>query len=132
MHQPLVAEQQLGRGAVEADHQQLHGSSDLFPDDRFHALRPFQSVNYIASHDGFTLYDLVSYNQKRNWPNGHDNTDGERDGSWNCGWEGDDEAPFSEDLPATECRVWQIGESENAHSILRSVRKSLSSSRADV
>jgi len=68
----------------------LYGSSDLFPDDCMHALRPYQSVNYITSHDGFTLYDLVSYNQKRNQANGHDNTDGTNDYSWNCGWEGED------------------------------------------
>ena len=51
-------------------------------------------MNYIASHDGFTLYDLVAYNQKRNWANGHDNTDGMAENhSWNCGWEGDEGAP---------------------------------------
>ncbi len=71
----------------------LYGSADLFPDDRLHAYRPWQSVNYVCSHDGFTLYDLVSYNQKRNWANGHNNTDGESGGSWNCGWEGDENVP---------------------------------------
>ncbi|MEZ6062125.1 MAG: isoamylase [Planctomycetaceae bacterium] len=68
----------------------MYGSSDLFPDDLLNACRPRQSVNYITSHDGFTLYDLVSYNQRRNWANGHDNTDGANDFSSNCGWEGDD------------------------------------------
>jgi len=59
-----------------------------------HAYRPHQSVNYIASHDGFTLYDLVAYNAKRNWANGHGNTDGaDENFSWNCGWEGDDSVP---------------------------------------
>ena len=58
------------------------------------AYHPHQSVNYIASHDGFTLYDLVAYSQKRNWANGHGNTDGaEENHSWNCGWEGDEGAP---------------------------------------
>jgi len=72
----------------------LYGSDDLFPDDRAHAYRPFQSVNYINSHDGFTLYDLVSYNEKRNWANGHGNTDGPAENySWNCGWEGDERVP---------------------------------------
>ena len=71
----------------------LYGSSDLFPDDRFQALRPFQSINYIASHDGFTLYDLVSYNQKHNEANGHGNTDGPNEFSWNCGIEGDIDVP---------------------------------------
>ncbi len=71
----------------------IYGSSDLFPDDRFHAMRPYQSVNYVTSHDGFTLYDLVSYNHKNNWANGHQNLDGHDDFSWNCGWEGEQGAP---------------------------------------
>ncbi len=71
----------------------LYGSDDLFPDDLMHAYQPTLSVNYITSHDGFTLYDLVSYAKKRNWANGHNNTDGASQWSWNCGWEGDDELP---------------------------------------
>ncbi|MCA9089240.1 MAG: glycogen-debranching protein [Planctomycetaceae bacterium] len=71
----------------------LYGSADLFPDDLMHSCRPWQSVNYITSHDGYTLYDNVTYNHKHNEANGHNNTDGERDGSWNCGWEGDDNVP---------------------------------------
>lgn len=69
----------------------LYGSSDLFPDDQSNALRPNQSVNYITSHDGFTLYDLVSYNRRHNEANGHDNTDGANDFSCNHGTEGDDD-----------------------------------------
>lgn len=76
----------------------IYGSCDLFPDDCLHALRPYQSVNYITSHDGFTLYDLVSYNSKQNWANGHNNTDGTNDYSWNCGWEGADAPPEVEQL----------------------------------
>lgn len=50
---------------------------------------PVRSVNYIASHDGFTLNDLVSYNDKHNWANGYDNRDGANNNeSWNCGVEG--------------------------------------------
>jgi isoamylase len=67
----------------------LHGSQDIFPDDCIHSLRPFQSVNYINSHDGFTLYDLVSYNEPHNAANGHGGRDGQRESSWNCGTEGD-------------------------------------------
>lgn len=68
----------------------LYGSDDLFPDDRMNAYHPHQSVNYITTHDGFTLYDMVAYNEKHNWPNGHGNTDGMTENySWNCGWEGD-------------------------------------------
>ena len=63
-------------GMVPALMRRLYGSDDLFPDDRMNAYHPYQSVNYITSHDGFTLYDLVAYNQKRNWANGHGNTDG--------------------------------------------------------
>jgi glycogen operon protein len=72
----------------------LYGSDDLFPDDLPNAYHPHQSVNYVTSHDGFTLYDLVAYNHKRNWGNGHRNTDGmEENYSWNCGMEGDDTVP---------------------------------------
>ena len=81
-------------GMVPALMRRLYGSDDLFPDDRLNAYHPHQSVNYITSHDGFTLYDLVAYNQKRNWPNGHQNTDGPSENySWNCGWEGDEGVP---------------------------------------
>ena len=72
----------------------LYGSDDLFPDSREHSYHAFQSVNYIDCHDGFTLYDLVSYNEKNNWKNGHNNQDGmEANYSWNCGYEGDKDAP---------------------------------------
>ncbi len=72
----------------------LYGSSDLFPDDLMNAYRPYQSINFITAHDGFTLYDLVSYNRKRNWANGEDNRDGLNENfSWNSGWEGDSDVP---------------------------------------
>ena len=72
----------------------LYGSDDLFPDELIYAYRPEQSVNYVTAHDGPTLYDLVSYNHKRNWANGHDNRDGPPNNySWNCGWEGDEHVP---------------------------------------
>lgn len=72
----------------------VYGSDDLFPDSREHSYHAFQSVNFIDCHDGFTLYDLVSYNQKNNWKNGHDNQDGtDANYSWNCGHEGDENAP---------------------------------------
>jgi isoamylase len=67
------------------------GSSDLYYDDW---RRPVASINFITAHDGFTLNDLVSYNQKHNAANGEDNRDGEsHNRSWNCGVEGptDDE-----------------------------------------
>jgi glycogen operon protein len=81
-------------GRVGALMQRLYGSDDLFPDDLENAYRPFQSVNFITAHDGFCLYDLVSFNQKHNEANGHDNTDGTNDNrSWNCGYEGTEGAP---------------------------------------
>jgi isoamylase len=74
----------------------IYGSDDLFPDTRDRAYHAYQSVNYVTSHDGFTLYDLVSYNSKRNWANGHDNQDGTNDNySWNCGHEGDEDVPLT-------------------------------------
>ncbi len=72
----------------------IYGSDDLFPDNRVDAYHAYQSVNYIDSHDGFTLYDLVSYNQKHNWKNSNNNQDGMNENySWNCGREGDEGAP---------------------------------------
>lgn len=72
----------------------MYGSDDLFPDSVEYACHAWQSVNFINSHDGFTLYDLVSYNRKHNETNGHDNRDGmDQNFSWNCGWEGDKNVP---------------------------------------
>lgn len=71
----------------------LYGSSDLFPDDQYHSFRPFQSINYITSHDGSTLYDLVSYNEKHNDSNGHSNQDGPIEFTCNNGWEGELNTP---------------------------------------
>jgi isoamylase len=69
----------------------LYGSDDLFPESRLCAFHPWQSINYVTAHDGFTLYDLVSYDRKHNLANGHDDADGPHESySWNCGWEGDD------------------------------------------
>jgi isoamylase len=65
----------------------LTGSSDLYASA---GRRPHASVNFITAHDGFTLRDLVSYNEKHNQANGEDNRDGEsHNRSWNCGAEGD-------------------------------------------
>lgn len=72
----------------------IYGSDDLFPDTRADAYHAYQSVNYVASHDGFTLYDVVAYNAKHNWMNGNNNQDGtDENYSWNCGHEGDEGAP---------------------------------------
>lgn len=81
-------------GKVGALMGRLYGSTDLFPDGPGDMYRPYQSVNFITAHDGFCLYDLVSYNQKHNEANGHNNVDGcDNNLSWNCGHEGDEGAP---------------------------------------
>jgi glycogen operon protein len=81
-------------GMVSAAMTRIYGSSDLFPDDIMNAYHAYQSVNFITCHDGFCLYDLVSYNQRHNEANGHNNTDGsDYNQSWNCGWEGDENVP---------------------------------------
>ena len=67
----------------------ITGSSDLYLSD---SRTPMASVNFITAHDGFTLMDLVSYNNKHNEANGDDNKDGEENNrSWNCGFEGETE-----------------------------------------
>lgn len=72
----------------------LYGSDDLFSDALPYAYHPYQSINFITSHDGFTLYDLVAYNYKHNFANGEHNADGQNENySWNCGVEGDHSLP---------------------------------------
>src|SRR6202042_2806320 len=64
----------------------LTGSSDLYQSD---GRKPYASINFITAHDGFTLCDLVSYNEKHNEANGEDNRDGsDSNDSWNMGAEG--------------------------------------------
>lgn len=64
----------------------LCGSSDLYS---LSGRRPYASINFVTCHDGFTLHDLVSYNEKHNIANGEGNRDGEsKNESWNCGYEG--------------------------------------------
>jgi isoamylase len=69
----------------------LTGSSDLYGHN---GRQPYASINFITAHDGFTLHDLVSYNEKHNQANGEDNRDGHNENlSWNCGAEGDTDRP---------------------------------------
>jgi isoamylase len=69
----------------------LTGSSDLYQHD---GRRPYASINFVTAHDGFTLTDLVSYNEKHNEANGEGNRDGTDDNrSWNCGVEGPTDDP---------------------------------------
>ena len=77
----------------------LSGSSDLYQSD---GRMPYASINFVTCHDGFTLHDLVSYNEKHNEANGEDNQDGANDNnSWNCGVEG------PTDDPAMQALRWQ-------------------------
>jgi len=78
-------------GTVSELATRLAGSSDLYRDD---GRRPSASINFVTCHDGFTLQDLVSYNQKHNEANGEQNRDGTDDNnSWNCGIEGPTDNP---------------------------------------
>ena len=71
----------------------ISGSSDMYKTNN---RRPYHSINFIIAHDGFTLRDLVSYNEKHNDANGEENRDGANDNfSWNCGHEGSSGAPES-------------------------------------
>src|SRR5687767_1433733 len=78
----------------------LTGSSDLYGHG---GRRPYASINFVTAHDGFTLRDLVSYNEKHNEANGENNRDGHDDNrSWNCGAEGP-----TEDRKVNELRARQ-------------------------
>jgi glycogen operon protein len=80
-----------GEGRVADFAQRFSGSSDLYGED---GRRPFASVNFVTAHDGFTLNDLVSYNDKHNEANGEGSRDGTDDNrSWNCGEEGPTDDP---------------------------------------
>ncbi len=74
----------------------LVGSSDLYEHT---GRRPYASINFITAHDGFTLNDLVTYNEKHNEANGENNADGTNDNlSWNCGTEGPTDDPGINEL----------------------------------
>jgi isoamylase len=80
----------------------LTGSADLYQDD---GRRPFHSINFVTCHDGFTLNDLVSYNDKHNEANGEDNRDGEsHNRSWNSGVEGPTDDPAVLEIRARQRR----------------------------
>jgi isoamylase len=80
----------------------LTGSSDLYESG---GRRPSASINFLTAHDGFTLTDLVSYNERHNEKNGEENRDGEANNrSWNCGFEGPTEDPKVNVLRARQKR----------------------------
>ncbi|HEY5638177.1 MAG TPA: glycogen debranching protein GlgX, partial [Burkholderiales bacterium] len=78
-------------GVIDEFARRLTGSSDLYGRE---GRRPHASINFVAAHDGFTLADVVSYNDKHNEANGEDNRDGHNHNlSWNCGVEGPTDDP---------------------------------------
>lgn len=80
------AESMLGEFALR-----FTGSPDLYEENN---RQPIASINFVTAHDGFTLHDLVAYNEKHNEENGENNNDGEsHNRSWNCGAEGDTNDP---------------------------------------
>jgi isoamylase len=82
------------------------GSSDLYASD---GRRPYASINFVTAHDGFTLRDLVSYNEKHNEANGEQNHDGEsHNRSWNCGVEGPTDDPEVLALRARQARNFLV------------------------
>jgi isoamylase len=91
MYRDTIRDFWRGQASVGEFAQRFTGSSDLYAED---GRRPFASINFITAHDGFTLADLVSYNEKHNEANLEDNRDGTDDNrSWNCGVEGPTDDP---------------------------------------
>jgi isoamylase len=91
IYRDAVRDYWRGQAPVSSLAQRLTGSSDLYESD---GRNPFASINFVTAHDGFTLHDLVSYNEKHNDANLEDNQDGTDDNrSWNCGVEGPTDDP---------------------------------------
>ena len=91
-----------GLASVPEFASRLSGSSDLYETS---ARRPVASINFVTCHDGFTLTDLVSYNDKHNEANGDGNADGSNDNrSWNCGTEGPTDDPAITSLRSRQAR----------------------------
>jgi isoamylase len=91
-----------GQAGIGAFASRITGSSDLYESDGRH---PFASINFITAHDGFSLADLVAYNEKHNEANKEDNRDGTDDNrSWNCGAEGPTDDPEIAALRARQQR----------------------------
>ena len=91
MYRDVVRDFWRGQASVGDFAKRFTGSSDLYAED---GRRPFASINFVTAHDGFTLADLVSYNEKHNEANQEGNRDGTDDNrSWNCGVEGPTDDP---------------------------------------
>lgn len=97
-------------GCAPEIYHRISGSDDLYG-----SRSPAVSVNFITCHDGFTMYDLVSYNEKHNEANGEDNRDGSNENdSWNCGVEGD-----TDDTEINRLRIRQM---KNMYTLLLTSR----------
>jgi glycogen operon protein len=91
IYRDVVRDFWRGQASVGEFASRFTGSSDLYESD---GRQPFASINFVTAHDGFTLRDLVTYNDKHNEANGEDNRDGTDDNrSWNCGVEGETDDP---------------------------------------
>jgi glycogen operon protein len=89
-------------GTVSELATRLSGSNDLYAQS---GRQPYASINFVTAHDGFTLADLVSYNEKHNDANGEENRDGETNNlSWNCGVEGPTDDPAIVELRRRQVR----------------------------
>jgi len=93
-------------GVISEVASRISGSADLY---QWQHEEPVNSINFITAHDGFTLYDLVSYNYKHNDANGEGNNDGISDNlSWNCGAEGETDDQFVIDLRNRQIKNFAI------------------------
>jgi isoamylase len=102
IYRDVVRDFWRGQASVGEFASRFTGSSDLYESD---GRQPFASINFITAHDGFTLRDLVTYNEKHNEANLEDNRDGTDDNrSWNCGVEGETEDPDVNALRARQMR----------------------------
>ena len=102
IYRDVVRDFWRGQASVGEFASRFTGSSDLYESD---GRQPFASINFITAHDGFTLRDLVSYNEKHNEANLEDNRDGTDDNrSWNCGVEGETDDPEVNALRARQQR----------------------------
>ena len=90
-------------GTVPRVAERLLGSPDIYTNDQ--QTEPERSINFVTCHDGFTLNDLVSYNEKHNEANGENNLDGSDENlSWNCGLEGPTDNPEIEQLRSRQIK----------------------------
>jgi isoamylase len=102
IYRDVVRDFWRGQASVGEFASRFTGSSDLYESD---GRQPFASINFITAHDGFTLRDLVTYNEKHNEANLEDNRDGTDDNrSWNCGVEGETDDPDVNALRARQMR----------------------------